>query len=250
MRTTKISCKTGFLLLFVVMMPGLARTQPIEITPSEFNFNLGSTVIHKIFGHDAENYFVLKYYGGQYHLEKLDHNLNFIREEPLKLYEGIKTYDLETIVHFHGELFLFASHRKFAETDLMVQKINKETLLPATEFTVMATVKFIRGNWADFHFALSRHETKLMIAGQIKLTWEKVLHNEFFVFDKGMELLWGKKDYFDFTGQGPRESKFVVDEQGNVSILSLTKRESIISFFQASAAARFPARPRPFRRYP
>jgi hypothetical protein len=232
MRTTRIARKTGFLLLFLVMVSGLALTQPLEITSSGFNFNLGSTTIHKIFGHDAENYFVLKFYGGRYHLEKLDSNLDFIREEPLKLYDGMKTYDLETIVHFHGELYLFATHRKFAETDLMYQKIDKETLLPATEFTVMATVKFIRGNWADFHFALSRHETKLMIAGQIKLSWDKVLHNEFFVFDEGMELQWGKKDYYNFTGQGPRESKFVVDEQGNVSVLSLTKRESIISMFQ------------------
>ncbi|MBP1668849.1 MAG: hypothetical protein H6Q21_1215 [Bacteroidetes bacterium] len=254
MPTTRILRKTGFLLLFMVVIPGLAWTQlrpqpqsqpqpkpqpqpqsqpqPIEITSSEFNFNLGSTVIHRIFGHDAENFFVLKFYGGQYHLEKLDSNLNFIREEPLKLYEGMKTYDLETIVHFHGELYLFATHRKFAETDLIFQKIDKETLLPATEFTLLATVKFIRGNWADFHFALSRHETRLMIAAQIKLSWEKVLHNEFYVFDKGMELLWGKKDYYSFTGQGPRESKFVVDEQGNVSVLSLTKRESIMSVFQ------------------
>lgn len=232
MRTTKNPLRPGFLLLIAALIPLSAWTQPLEITSSEFDFNPGSTTIHKIFGHDAENYFVLKYYGGQYHLEKLDRNLNFLREEPLKLYEGIKTYDLETIVHFHGELYLFASHRRFAETDLLCRKIDKETLLPATEFNVLATVKFIRGNWPDFHFVLSRHETKLMIAGQIKLTWEKVLHNEFYVFDKGLELLWGKKDYYNFTGQGPRESKFVVDEQGNVSILSLTKRESLISVFQ------------------
>jgi hypothetical protein len=232
MSTVKFPLKKGLLLLIALMITGLASAQPVKISYSEPDFNLGSTTIHKIFGHDSDNYFVLKYYGSEYHLEKLDHNLNLIKEERLKLYEGIKTYDLETIVHFHGELYLFASHRKYAETDLLYQKIDKETLLPATEFTVLATVKFIRGNWPDFHFALSRHETKLMIAGQIKLNWEKVLHNEFYVFDKGLEQIWGKKDYYDFTGQGPRESKFVVDEQGNVSILSLIKRESIISLFR------------------
>jgi hypothetical protein len=254
MRTISISLNRGFLLLVLVILPVSAWTQSIEITASEFDFNQGSTTIHRIFGHDPESYFVLKYYGGQYHLEKLDRFLNFVREEPLKLYEGLKTYDLETIVHFHGELYLFASHRKFAETDLIVQKINKETLLPETGFTKLATVKFIRGNWPDFHFALSRHETKLMIAGQIKLTWEKVLHNEFYVFDKGLESLWGKKDYYNFTGQGPRESKFVVDEQGNVSILSLTKRESLISIFQdiknSYVIHRYTDEGKTFREYP
>jgi hypothetical protein len=254
MSTAKVSLKTDFLLLIAAMLPGLACTQPVEISSSESDFNQGSTIVHRIFGHDADNYYVLKYYGGEYHLEKLDRYLNFLREERLKLYEGIKTYDLETIVHFHGEMYLFATHRKFAETDLLCQKIDKETLLPATEFKVLATVKFIRGNWADFHFALSRYETKLLIAGQIKLSWEKVLHNEFYVFDKGMEMLWGKKDYYDFNGQGPRESKFVVDEEGNVSILSLTKRESIISVFRelknSYVIHRYTEEGRTFHEYP
>jgi hypothetical protein len=232
MQTANMADKIIFLLIAAILWPVSARSQPIEITASEPDFNQGSTTIHRIFGHDAENYFVLKYYGGQYHIEKLDHNLNFIREEPLKLYEGLKTYDLENIVHFHGELYLFASHRRFAETDLLCRKIDKETLLPASEFFILATVKFIRGNWPDFHFALSRRETKLMVACQIKLNWERVLHNEFYVFDKGLELLWTRKDYYEFTGQGPRESKFIVDEVGNVSILSLTRRESILSLFQ------------------
>jgi len=41
-----------------------------------------------------------------------------------------------------------------------------------------------------------------------------------------------QEDYFEFSGQGPRENIYLVDEQGNISILSLIKRESIISLFQ------------------
>ena len=220
----------SFLTITGVQKP--AFPQPVKITSSEFNFNVGSTTIHKIIGHDAENYFVLKHYGGQYHLEKLDENLNLMLDEPVKLFEGLKTYDLESAVHFHNELYLFVSRRKLTETTLFYQKIDKASLLPQTGFIELATIKFIRGNWPDFHFALSRQETKLMIACRIKLQWEKVQHNEFYVFDEGLELLWNRKDYFEFSGQGPRENSYLVDEQGNVSILSLLKRESIISLFQ------------------
>jgi len=219
-------------LLTLAVIPQPIFSQPIEITASEYNFNLGSTTLHKIIGHDTDSYFVLKHYAGQYHLEKLDQNLNLLKDEAVKLFEGLKTYDLESLVHFHGELYLFVSRRKLTETDLYYQKIDKETLLPSTGFIDLTTVKFIRGNWPDFYFSLSRHETRLMIACRIKLQWEKVQHNEFYVFDKGLDLLWNKKDYFEFTGQGPRENIYLVDEQGNISILSLIKRESIISLFQ------------------
>jgi len=72
----------------------------------------------------------------------------------VKLFEGLKTYDLESLVHFHGELYLFVSRRKLTETDLYYQKIDKETLLPSTGFIDLTTVKFIRGTgrFLFFHF--------------------------------------------------------------------------------------------------
>lgn len=228
----KVSYFCSFLLVIMIMTQGFILSQPYEITASDFEFNLGSTSIHKIIGHDKDNYFVLKHFGNQYHLEKLDRNLNFLLEEPVKLYEKLKTYDLESVVHFHGELYIFVSRRKFSETVLYYQKIDKESLRPLTGFIELTTINFIRGNWPDFHFVLSRRETKLLIACRIKLNWEKVQHNELFVYDKGMELVWERKDYFEFSGQGPRENEYLVDEQGNISILSLIKRESILSLFQ------------------
>ena len=249
-----LSYNAWFLLLILAIMPEILFSQSIKITASDFNFNQGSTTVHKIIGHDADNYFVLKHFGGQYHLEKLDRNLNFLREEPVKLFEGLKTYDLEAIFHFHNELYLFVSRRKFTETDLYYQKIDKETLLPVTGFLELSTIKFIRGNWPDFYFALSRRETKIMIACRIKLNWEKVQHNELFVYDKGMELLWNRKDFFEFSGQGPRENHYVVDEQGNISVLSLIKRESIISLFQdiknSYIIYRYTQQGKVFREYP
>jgi len=99
-----------------LLLSGTNLFPAIEITASEYNFNLGSTTLHKIIGHDAENYFVLKHYGGQYHLEKLDQHLNLLKERNgEKLFEGLKTYESGILVHFHGELYLFVSRRKLTE---------------------------------------------------------------------------------------------------------------------------------------
>jgi hypothetical protein len=207
-------------------------SQHIECASSKVYFNLGSTTVHKIFGHDADHYYVLKFFGNQYHLEKLDKNLNLLLSKPIKLFEGLKTYDLETIFHFQNELYIIVSRRRFSETILYYQKINKDNLTPATDLVEIATIHFIRGNWPDFYFALSRNETKLLVVSVIKLNWTKVQYNEYYVFGKGMEQEWTRKDFYEFTGQGPRENNYVVDELGNVSVLCLMKRESILSLFQ------------------
>jgi hypothetical protein len=228
----KLKPNGWLLVMLVTFLPNPLISQEINITASEYNFDRGSTTIKKIFGHDAENYFVISHHSGQYYIEKLDRNLNSVIEAPLKLYEGLKTYDMETVVHFHGELIVIVSRRKINETVLYYQKIDKATLLPSTDLIELTTIKFVKGNWPDFHFALSKHETKLMIVSRIKLNWTKVQYNELMVYDGGMELVWKREDLFTFEGQGPRENIYLVDDLSNISILSLLKRESITSLFQ------------------
>jgi len=50
----KFLCPAYLSLLTLAVIPGPIFSQPIEITASEYNFNLGSTTLHKIIGHDAE----------------------------------------------------------------------------------------------------------------------------------------------------------------------------------------------------
>ncbi len=207
----------------------LPEGQPFEVASSGMDFNSGTTRLHKIFGHDGKHYFVIKYHSGQYYLEELDGDMNLVLEEPIKLFEGLRTYDLETVVHFYDELYVFASRRRLSDVVLYYQKIDKATLRPSTDLTEITTVDFIKGNYADFHFALSRHESKLLVACRTKLLWSKVQFNEYYVFGEGLSLIWKRKDSFEYRGQGPRDNKYVVDDAGNVSILSLQKRESILS---------------------
>lgn len=211
-------------------MPGMS--QEINITASNYDVNSSSTLLHRITGHDRDYYYVCKYYGNLFYLEKLDHNLNLLIKEPIRIAAGLQTYTLETVVHFYDELYVFLSRTRLTDVTLYYQKINKNNLLPSTGLIELTTVKCIKGAWADFHFALSRHETKLLVACRTKLAWSGAQFNEYYVFGENLNLVWGKKDTYEFNGQGPRDNKYIVDETGNVSILSLVKRESILSLIR------------------
>ncbi|MBN2481694.1 MAG: hypothetical protein JXB19_08145 [Bacteroidales bacterium] len=222
-------------LLFILWLTGLhlpGTSQEIEVTLSRTDITSGTTSLHKIIGHDAEHYYVLKFHSNQFHLERLDQDLNLLREEPVKLHEGLRTYELETVVHFYNDLYIFVSRRGLNDIILYYQRIDKTNLLPVTDFIEFANIDFIKGNWADFHFALSRYETKLLIACRTKLLWSGAQFNEFYVLGEDLNLIWHRKDSYDYTGQGPRDNHYIVDEIGNVSILSLLQRESILSLFR------------------
>jgi hypothetical protein len=224
-----------FLILLLATLHGAVSPQEttIDINYSRSNTDIffGSTSVYKIFGHDSVNYWVIKFFGNQYHLEKLDKDLNFIKSEPLKLYEGLRTFDPEYFVNFYDKLYVFTTRRGLTDITLYYQEIDKNTLKPVSAFNELTRLDIIRGNWADFHFSLSRNRTKLLVAARTKMNWTGVQFNEFYVFGKDLALEWTNKDSYEFQGQGPRDNKYLVDEQGNVSVLSLLKRESILSLF-------------------
>lgn len=209
-----------------------AFSQEINVRSSLHGVHSSTVNMHKVFGHDSDNFYVVKFYGNQYYLEKLDGNLNFLAAEPIKLFNGIKTYKLEYVVHFCNEIYVFVSRTRLTDIGLFYQRIDKTTLRPTSEWIELTTVENIRGAWAEFHFALSRKETRLMVFCRTKLGWARDQFNEIYVFGENLSPLWKRRDSFSFRGQGPRDNKYVVDEEGNVSVLSLVKRESIISLFR------------------
>jgi len=219
----------GIIILFQTHL----NAQNIQVNAGKFDVLNSIIRLHKIFGHDADHFFVIKFTGTQYYLQKLDRNLNPVAEEPIKLFKGLKTYKLEAVFHFFDEIYVFVSRTRINDITLYYQRIDKNSLLPVSdEIIEISTIKNIKGAWADFHFALSRHETKLMVAARTKLTWSGAQFNEIFVFGPDLELIWKRKDSFEFRGQGPRDNLYLVDETGNVSVLSLIKRESLISLIR------------------
>ena len=140
---------------------------------------------------------------------------------------------MESVVHFYDDIYLFVSRPRLTDIILYYQKLDKDNLLPLTEPIEITTIKNIKGAWADFHFALSRHETKLMVSCRTKLAWSGAQFNETYVFEEDLDLVWKRNDSFEFKGAGPRDNLYIVDDIGNVSVLSLLKRESIISLIRS-----------------
>ncbi len=198
----------NLLLLLLLMSFGTASGQDIDVSVSKSDINSSPTHLHKLFGHDRDHFYSIKFYGNQYYIGRLSRNLDPEQEEPIRLFKGLKTYQLETVVHFYDELYVFVSRTRLTDITLYYQKISKETLQPVTDLVEVVTVQCVKGAWADFHFALSRNETKLLVASRIKLSWSKAQFNELFVFGNGLELVWKKKDSFEFRGVGPRDNHY------------------------------------------
>jgi len=219
----------------VLLLAGLTaqlEAQEIALAESKMDVNPSTTKMHKLFAHDQDYYYVIRFYANQYYLEKLDQNLEPLLEEPIKPFQGINTFQLEGVIHFHNELYVFFSFTRIDEIVLYYQKIDKNTMKPFTSPVALTTIHTIKGAWASFYFALSHRETKLLIACRTKLTVRRDQYNEYYVYDEGLSLVWKKKDTYEFRGQGPRDNIYVVDEIGNVSILSLLKQENIISLIR------------------
>jgi len=217
------------ILAMLFCWPAITFTQNIEVTASIHDFIYSSAKRHKIIGHDQDHFYVIKFQANQYYLQKVDQNLNPVVEQPIKLYQGIKTYQLVNVVHFYNEIYVFFSLTRFNNITLYYQKIDKGSMSPSTDITEVTTVENIKGAWADFFVMLSRRETKLLIACITKLAWSKDQFNEFYVYGEGLTLLWKRKDTYQFKGLGPRDNQFEVDELGNVSILSVLRNENILS---------------------
>jgi hypothetical protein len=228
--------------------------QTIDVSISKPYIIQSLTENYKIFGHDSDSYYVIKYEGSQYTIQKLDKNLNLLLEEPVKRCKGLITYSVEGIFHFYNELYIFLSQNKIGEEVLYYQKIDKATLKPLTDPVEITTVKNLKGNWAEFHVVLSHAETKLLVVCTTRLTFSHALFNEYYVFGKDMEEEWKRKDSFEFRGQGPGDNQYLVDEIGNVSILGLIKRESIFTAMSdvknMYAVYRYTDAGRSFKEYP
>jgi hypothetical protein len=227
-----LNFKLIFIAIFLAGAQLPVNSQEIEISASRHDVHNSSASLHKFIGHDEGHFYVVKFYGNQYFLGRLDQNLNLMVEEPIKLFKGIKTYQLEHVVHFYDELIVFVSRTRLMDITLYYQRINKSSLQPSTELIELTTVQNIKGAWADFHFALSRQETKLLIACRTKLAWSGAQFNEYHVFGENLSPVWKRSDSYEFKGLGPRDNKYIVDEAGNISILSLLKRESIVSLIR------------------
>jgi hypothetical protein len=91
------------LLILLLGLPVLMTAQMPVISSSTVDVNPSTTRMHKVFAHDQDYYYVIKFFANQYYLQKLDNNLDPLAEKPLSFIRG-STLQLESVVHFYVSL--------------------------------------------------------------------------------------------------------------------------------------------------
>lgn len=196
-------------------------TSKVRIKLGDKHFAARNTESQKIIGIDETGFYVLRK-EFRYVLEHYDKNLNLTKAVYPKLYKGLTTFELEYMILFHGKIYLFTSSWHMKKQVLHVETIDKNTLEQNDDKRIFAEFPNNSGNYADFHFALSKREQKLLVCGQILAFWKRVIIQEMFILDKDLTIDWHNKKPFSFSHRLPSERKFHVDDLGNVYFLGQT----------------------------
>ena len=204
-------------------------TSKVTIKFGDRHFAARTTESVKIIGVDETGFYVLRK-EFRYVLEHYDNNLNLTKAVYPKLYKGLTTYELEYATLFHGKLYLFTSTWHIKKQVLHVETIDKNTLEQKDDRRVFAEFQNFSGNYADFHFSLSKREQKLMVCAQILAFWKKVIIQDIFILDKDLSIDWSSSKTFSFSHRLPSERKFFVDDAGNAYFLGQTYYVGLFNF--------------------
>lgn len=195
-------------------------TDRINVLWGEKLFLESKNVIPEIIGYDSTGFYALVQ-DYQWAIEHYNTDLDQARREYLSMSYGLRTRELEALVHFHGVLYLFTSEMRFRSRILYVQTIDKKTLLQNEDDHVLIEVRDMGGWRADFHFILSRLEQKLLIVSRTVIWGPKIQEVRFMVFGKGLIPEWESGDRIQHDRKIYSEAEFVVDEIGNAYMLCL-----------------------------
>ncbi len=195
-------------------------TDRVDILWGEKLFLESKNVIPEIIGYDSTGFYALVQ-DYQWAIEHYDTSLDKARREYLDMTYGLRSRELEAIVHFHGVLYLFTSEIRFKSRILYVQTINKETLKQNDDDQTVIEVPDMGGWRADFNIVLSRLEQKLLIVSRIVIYGQKIQDIRFLVFGENMEKEWESGDRIQHDKKIYDESEYVVDETGNAYMICL-----------------------------
>jgi hypothetical protein len=204
-------------------------TGSVRIINGDKHIASRTSEFEKIIGYDETGFYVLRK-EFRYVLEHYDNDLNLTKAEYPKLFQGLTTFELEYAILFHGELYLFTSTQYFKKKVLYVETINKSTLEQNNDRHVFAEFPNFSGNWADFHFSLSKRRQKLMVCGQILAFWKKSIIQEIYVLDRELKTDWHIRKTLFFDHRLPSERKFHLDDSGNVYLLGQTYQVGLFNF--------------------
>jgi hypothetical protein len=154
-------------------------------------------------------------------IEHYDKNLNSAKREYLDMSVGLRSRELEALVHFHDTLYLFTSEIRFNSRILYVQTIDKETLKQNQDERIILESHNLGGWEAEFHVVLSRLENKLLVVSRTVIYGRKIQDITFICFGRGLTKDWQANDQIQHDKKIYDEAEFVIDESGNAYMLCL-----------------------------
>ena len=214
-----------FLILIVIFIPALQlQAQPdtgkVDILWSENLYLETKNVIPLIVGYDHSGYYSLV---DDYNwaIERYDQNLENSKRVYLDMNVGLRTRELEALVHFHDTLYLFTSEVRFNSRILYAQTIDKETLIQNPDERVIIESHDLGGWQAEFEIILSRLENKLLVVSRTVIYGRKVQDITFMSFGKGLIKEWQSSNRIQHDRKIYNEAEFVIDESGNAYMMCL-----------------------------
>jgi len=206
-------------------------TDRVDILWGEKLFLESKNVIPEIVGYDSTGYYALVE-DYRWAIEHYDTVLDNARREYFIMNYGLRTRQLEALIHFHDVLYLFTSEERFRSHILYVQTIDKETLKQNGKGQPVIEVHDLGGWRANFHITLSRLEQKLLVVSRTILWGPKIQDIRFMVFGKGMEKEWESGDRIQHDKKIYSEAEFLVDETGNAYMICLYYQPVLFQHFR------------------
>ena len=220
-----------FLLAAASILSGLAQQ---KTTANNVRVQWGQEInepknsfFHYIFHNDETGYYILRYDDAapsHYVLEHLDKDFIETKSVALNLdLDKKKRLSLDFMQGYNGELYLFGTldNRKQKAYELYVQRIDKNSLLPAESPRQILSVSYKGHNsGGGMQFDISPDRSKYLVMYDIPNKDKNPERFGLLVLDHELKTLWDKQFELTHTDELFKVQDRVVDNQGNVSVLA------------------------------
>lgn len=220
---------TFFILILLLFSDSIALGQ---VRSKEASIKWGNTIqasrrgtLLDVVGHDNGGYYMLMQKKRKIYLERYDNKLNFKKIAELKLtdYRGYKRYT-ENIIQAGDKLFLFSSvqNRKAKKNILLVQTINKKTLLPNRKIQEIATINYERRwNSGSFQSYISPDSSKIAVYYQLPYERGEREQFGFYIFDQELNEISKRKVKMPYKDSDFLIEDWEVDNEGNFYVYGI-----------------------------
>lgn len=206
------------------------QTKPVDVTIGPI-VKGGYDDFRDIIGYDEEGIYILKKKGilrkydiTTYHIEKYNHDLEFVQSEKVEFSSKNYRRDFELTIKNGKDVFLFASANniKAKRLELYHYKINYKTLRIEPNPIMVAHLGYqnrLKSEKGNFEQIVSKKGSKMAIYGRRIIKDKLDVKLDVFVFDSLMNPVWQKEITLPYEGGDFEIVECMVDEEGNFFVL-------------------------------